>query len=91
MLTGVSETVDDALQRHFEIFGFRPLHPWRGQWSWRDSHLVSSELGSASYPVQPPYEEGDRDFGLFPTLALIGVNMQLEDTGLRATIRWQQR
>lgn len=91
MLTGVSETVDDALQRHFEIFGFRPLHPWRGQWSWRDSHLVSSEFGSASYPVQPPYEEGDRDFGLFPTLALIGVNMQLEDTGLRATIRWQQR
>ena len=60
-------------------------------WSWRDSHLVSSEFGSASYPVQPPYEEGDRDFGLFPTLTLIGVNMQLEDTGLRATIRWRQR
>jgi hypothetical protein len=91
MLAGVSETVDEASRKHFEIFGFRPLHPWRGQWSWKDSHLVSSEFGSASYPVQPSYQPGDRDFGLFPSLSLIGVDMQLEDTGLRATMRWQQR
>jgi len=91
LLTGVSDTVDAALGRHFEIFGFRPVHPWRGEWYWQDSHLVSSEFGSASYPVQPPYEPGDRDFGLFPTLSVLGVNMQLEESGLRATIRWRER
>ena len=91
MLSGVSKTVSDALARHLEIFGFRPVHPWRGQWNWRESYLTSSEFGTASYPVQPPYDEGDRDFGLFPALSMLGVSMQLEDTGLRATIRWRQR
>ena len=91
MLSGASKTVSDALARHLEIFGFRPVHPWRGQWNWRESYLTSSEFGSASYPVQPPYDAGDRDFGLFPALSMLGVSMQLEDTGLRATIRWRQR
>jgi hypothetical protein len=39
--------------------------------------------------VQPQYLEGDRSFGLFPEVNQLGVNMQLEDTGLRATIRWE--
>jgi len=85
---GIADNVQQAIQRHFEIFGLMPVHPANGQWLWRDSYLESSEFGTATQPVQPGWKEGDRDFGLFPQVDLIGVNMQLEDTGLRATIRW---
>jgi HEAT repeat protein len=85
---GVADSVNQAIQRHFEIFGLMPVHPANGAWIWRDSYLESSEFGTATRPVQPEWKEGDRSFGLFPQVDLIGVNMQLEDTGLRATIRW---
>jgi hypothetical protein len=39
--------------------------------------------------VQPGFTAGDRNFGLFPDLERIEVNMQLEDTGLRAIVTWQ--
>ena len=85
---GISDSVNQAIQKHFEIFGLMPVHPAEGEWLWRDSYLESSEFGTATRPVQPEWREGDRNFGLFPQVDLIGVNMQLEDTGLRATIRW---
>jgi len=85
---GVADSVQQAIRRHFEIFGLMPVHPAGGEWLWRDSYLESSLFGTATEPVQPAWREGDRNFGLFPQVDLIGVNMQLEDTGLRATIRW---
>jgi HEAT repeat protein len=87
--SGVADSVSQAVQRHFEIFGLMPVHPAGGEWVWRDSYLESSEFGTAMRPVQPQYLEGDRSFGLFPEVNQLGVNMQLEDTGLRATIRWE--
>jgi HEAT repeat protein len=91
LVTGVSKSVPDAIEKHLDIFGFGPVHPSAGQWLWQNSHVISSEFGSASYPVQPEYESGQRDFGLFPALSMLGVNMQLEDTGLRAKVRWRRR
>jgi HEAT repeat protein len=88
LAAGVADSVQQAIQRHFEIYGSMPVHPAGGEWLWRDSYLESSEFGTATQPVQPAWKKGDRDFGLFPQLDLLGVNMQLEDTGLRATIRW---
>ncbi len=85
---GIADSVNQAIRKHFEIFGLMPVHPANGEWIWRDSYLESSEFGTATRPVQPEWEKGDRNFGLFPQVDLIGVNMQLEDTGLRATIRW---
>jgi len=85
---GVADSVNQAIQKHFEIFGLMPVHPAEGAWIWRDSYLESTEFGTATRPVQPEWQEGDRNFGLFPDVDLIGVNMQLEGTGLRATIRW---
>ena len=90
LVTGVSGTVDDAVEKHFEIFGFRPVHPNPGRWLWRDSTLTSSEFGTALNPVQPEYTPGSRDFGVFPSLSMLNVNMQLEDSGLRARIRWRR-
>jgi hypothetical protein len=91
LVAGVSKTVAEALDDHDEIFGFRPVHPSSGTWFWRDSYLVSSEFGTANYPVQPGYVAGQRDFGLFPALTALSVNMQLEDAGLRAKVRWRSR
>ena len=85
---GVADSIRQAVDKHFEIFGFKPVHPSRGEWLWRDSYLESTEFGTAMRPVQPDYAEGDRDFGLFPEIGQITVNMQLEDTGLRAIVSW---
>ena len=87
---GVADSVQQAIDRHFEIYGFKPVHPSRGEWMWRDSYLESTEFGTVLRPVQPAYEEGDRSFGLFPHVDRIGVNMQLEETGLRAIITWSR-
>ena len=85
---GVADSAQQAIDRHFEIYGFEPVHPSKGEWIWRDSYLESTEFGTVLRPVQPAYEKGDRNFGLFPEAARIGVNMQLEDTGLRAIVSW---
>ncbi len=85
---GIADSVNQAIQKHFEIFGLMPVHPTDGEWIWRDSYLEGSEFGTAIRPVQPEWQEGDRSFGLFPQVDRIGVNMQLEDSGLRATISW---
>jgi len=85
---GIADNVQQAIRRHFEIFGLMPVHPADGAWLWRDSYLESSEFGTAMRPVQPEWKEGDRSFGLFPEIDRIGVNMELEDAGLRATVRW---
>ena len=64
------------------------VHPAGDEWLRRDSYLERSEFSTATQPEQPACQEGDQDIGLFPQVDLLGVNMQLENTGLRATIRW---
>ena len=88
---GVADSVQQAIDRHYAIYGFKPVHPSYGEWMWRDSYLESTEFGTVLWPVQPAYEEGDRNFGLFPAVDRLGVNMQLENTGLRAIISWSNK
>ena len=89
LATGLADTVADATAKHFDVFGFRPVHPNRGEWLWRDSYLESNEFGTALRPVQPEHQSGEKDFGLFPTVGRIAVNMQLEQSGMRARVRWR--
>lgn len=89
LATGVAETVPEAIEKHFEIFGFSPIHPHTGQWEWQDSQLESTEFGTALRPVQPEYRNGQKDFGVFPALEMISINTQLENSGLRTRIRWR--
>jgi len=89
LASGVAHSVPEALDKHFALFGFRPIHPGSGAWLWQDGTLTSSLFGSAESPVQPSYRTGDRDFGLFPTLESLQVSAQLEGTGLRTRIRWR--
>jgi hypothetical protein len=89
LASGTAKTVADAQAKHLALFGFKPVHPASGEWLWHDGEISSSIFGKARDPVQPPYVSGERNFGLFPTLSSLSVSMQLEDTGLRARIRWR--
>jgi len=88
LATGVADTVPEAIAKHFAVFGFNPVHPHTGRWEWRDNELESTEFGTALRPVQPEFHKGQKDFGVFPTLQTISINTQLEDSGMRARIRW---
>jgi hypothetical protein len=89
LASGVADSVDEAIEKHASLFGFRPVHPVSGSWSWQNGELESSVFGTALQPVQPGYVAGDRDFGLFPQLDALDVNVQLEETGMRTQIRWE--
>ena len=39
--------------------------------------------------MQPEHQPGEKDFGLFPSIERIAVNMQLEQSGMRARVRWR--
>jgi HEAT repeat protein len=89
LASGVATNVADAQKKHQMLFGFTPVHPAYGQWLWENGEIRSSTFGTASRPIQPEFRPGDRDFGIFPDLDSMSVNMQLEDTGLRAHLRWK--
>ncbi len=89
LTSGVATTVAEAQEKHLALFGFKPVHPGPGTWLWQDGELESSVLGSAVRPMQPAFQPADRNFGLFQNIDLLSVNMQLEDSGLRARVRWK--
>ncbi len=88
-----TETSDmaKAAAKHAELFGFHPIHPTPGQWLWTEGQLQSTRFGSVTYQKQPEHQTGDREFGLLQTIQQLSLNMQLEDSGLRASVRWRLR
>jgi HEAT repeat protein len=89
LVSGAADTIDRAIARHLELFGFAPMHPLGGTWTWEDGSIASTLFGTAEHPVQPAYVPGDRNFGLFPTLGAIEASAQLEAEGLRTRVRWR--
>jgi hypothetical protein len=89
LLSGDAD-LGSAGQRHQQLFGFRPLHPPRGQWEWRDFQLASSVYGSASRQRQPGFDP-QQPFGLMQTMESLTLSMQFEDAGLRSQITWKLR
>ncbi len=89
LVSGIASGVPEALEKHFTLFGFKPVHPTGGDWRWEDGEVKSSIFGTAERPVQPEFEEGNRDFGLFQKIDQVSVSMQFEDAGLRTKIRWR--
>jgi hypothetical protein len=81
----------DVLSAHQRLFGFAPVHPAGGEWTWEQGQVVSSAYGSLYGRSFPPYRPGDTDFGLMKGFAEIGVQMQFEDSGLRTRLRWRTR
>ncbi len=82
---------DDAQEKHALLFGYTPVHPGAGNWQWDGLNLASSRYGSVRSKRQPPYEEAEDNFGLLHDIENLRLNMQFEDSGLRAAIRWKTR
>lgn len=81
---------DTAMARHRELFGFTPVHPDGGSWTF-DPYLGlgSSMFGYMRKPVQPAFDPEAGTLGLFTGVDGTEVSMQFEQDGLRATARWQ--
>lgn len=88
LLLAVSATPEEAASRHAALFGSRPLHPEGGSWVWHNGKLESSVYGTATRWKEPLYKPDTGDFGLFESVTLLDLNMQLESGGLRAVCRW---
>jgi hypothetical protein len=83
-------SVEDAVDKHFAMFGFRPAHPDGGKWLWDGRHLASSRFGNVVSQRQPDYEGENDKKGLLSKIDNVSLNMQFEEAGLRAILRWKQ-
>ncbi len=91
LVAGVADSVESAAATHKSWYGFRPLHPPGGQWTWDGRHMTSTRYGSLDLPTQPDYTEGSREFGVLRDVDTADVGMHFEDDGLRSTVRWRLR
>ncbi len=84
-------TMTEVAGRHRQLFGFSPAHPDDGGWEWRNYRVISTQYGQVDRQRQPPYRQGEKNFGVLQDLATIRVGMQFEDTGLRTQIHWKMK
>ena len=73
------------------MFGFKPLHPKGGEWQWDGKHLSSSQFGNVISQKQQSYKKSNDGMGLLRNIDNLSLNMQFEDSGLRAILRWKSR
>ncbi|MCP4104989.1 MAG: hypothetical protein GY749_05565 [Desulfobacteraceae bacterium] len=83
-------TIENILEKHNQLFGFKPVHPTDGQWRWKNNHLESTVFGSVFQQKQPGSDMKDRKLGLLKDIEYLSVSMQFEDTGLRTILRWKK-
>ena len=91
MLLAGAENERSAQAWHRRIFGFEPVHPDRGSWTWQNQTLTSDRFGSPGRQRQPAYVPGDREFGAMRQIDDLTVSLQLEDDGLRTRFQWSIR
>jgi hypothetical protein len=89
LLLAGGATPEAATARHAALFGWKPVHPGPGQWTWTDGRIASSAYGTPARWKTPEYRPGAEDFGLFEGVERFAVTMQLEAGGLRAVTRWR--
>lgn len=85
--------IEAAMQRHRELFGFAPLHPGGGAWTWNSAEgdVVSSLYGSIHQNHQPEFDPDNKEVGLMKRVSQLDVSMQFEQDGLRSTLRWKTK
>jgi hypothetical protein len=88
LASGHASTVEEARSLHTDLFGYAPVHPANGHWTWENGSLSSSIFGTMDRPRQPRFDEKNQSFGLIRGARQISANMQMEDDGLRARLRW---
>jgi hypothetical protein len=84
-------SVDDLEEKHFKLFGFKPSHPADGTWQWDGQNLGSSSYGGIWVQKQPGYPEAGTVPGLLAGFDNLSLNMQFEDSGLRAVLHWKKK
>ena len=84
---------DEAARQHARIFGFRPVHPGNGSWSWTPdtSEVTSSTYGSFWTNHQPAFDPDDVKVGIFKSVSRTDLAMQFEQDGLRTTVTWKTK
>jgi len=90
MMAG-ADSIEAAAQRHADLFGFKPLHPAGGSWTWdaRVGAMESSLFGSPWEEQQPPFDPDNDAVGLMKNVHTMELGMQFEDDGLRSRVRWR--
>lgn len=83
-------SVDDVEKKHFDMFGFKPVHTEGGEWLWNGTYLSSSRFGGFTSQRQPGYNGDSDEIGLLHNIDNVSLNMQFEDSGLRAILRWKR-
>jgi len=91
LMMGGADTVEQAAEQVKVQLGFTPVHPGKGHWQWQDGVLSSSVFGHSGEQNQAEYLEGDDLFGILRQIERVQMNMQFEDDGLRAQVRWELR
>ncbi len=89
LLAAGANSVEQAQEQVEQLLGYRPIHPGRGKWQWKDSALSSSVFGNPRQQYQADYESDSETFGLLRRVKRLQMNMQFEDDGLRASARWE--
>lgn len=87
MISG-TKSIDEALKKVKTQLGFLPVHPGTGNWQWKNGQVSSSTYGDAQQQFQTEYKK-DEAFGILRDIERVNMNMQFEDDGLRAQVRWQ--
>jgi len=95
MMAG-AESIEAAGQTHYDLFGYEPLHPPGGSWTWdaEAGEMVSSLFGSPWEQQQPPFDPAkaeSRAVGMLNNVHTLNLGMQFEDDGLRSRIRWRMK
>jgi hypothetical protein len=88
LLSGVA-TLGNVEAIHQRLFGFYPVHPGEGHWTWNGSTLSSTKFGSALRQSAPAYDAEDPVFGALKDIDTLQLGMQFEETGLRTKVRWK--
>lgn len=89
LLAAGADSVEQAQQQATSLLGYRPVHPGRGKWSWRNGTLSSNVFGSPARQFQADYQSDDEAFGILHQVTRLSIAMQFENDGLRAVARWE--
>jgi|GEM_PF-695944 len=95
MMAG-AESIEAAGQTHYDLFGYEPLHPPGGKWTWdaEAGEMVSSLFGSPWQQQQPAFDPAkaeSRGVGMLKNVHTMNLGMQFEDDGLRSRIQWRSK
>jgi len=81
-LLSLTDNLSDALIKHKQWYGNIPLHPLSGQWSWKKTDVVTSNLFGDFYnPILPIDFKQKQE--LFEVIKNMDIGFQFEEEGAR--------